>query len=224
MSRKPSVHAGLQQHAMLCACASSTRARASRAFDTVVRDDVRAARCASKKTMRRCDNAREFFALDTSIRTQSKRSTRVYRRVERVDDDADLHLERRRRALREVDAIAATNSVHAHAANRVPRIRCARWLRWDRSIDACMSATRIRACAMDVDASDADIGSRRCPTARTTSTAPRATLDRSPIAGKPCSATAENFTQLRLKRRCFATIEELFYGNPRAIFAATLSP
>ena len=54
--------------------------------------------------------------------------------------------------------------------------------------------------------------------------AARATLNRSPIAGKPCSATAENFTQLRLKRRCFATIEELFYGNPQAIFAATLSP
>ncbi|MEV8469439.1 hypothetical protein [Ralstonia sp. UNC404CL21Col] len=48
-------------------------------------------------------------------------------------------------------------------------------------------------------------------------------LIRASIAGKPCSATAENFTQSRLKRRCFTTIEGLFYGNPRAIFAAPLS-
>ncbi|MEW6315569.1 MAG: hypothetical protein AB1670_04170 [Pseudomonadota bacterium] len=48
--------------------------------------------------------------------------------------------------------------------------------------------------------------------------------NRSPIAGKPCSATAEKFTQQRLKRRCFTTIEGLFYGNPQAIFAAILSP
>lgn len=123
--RKPSGHAGLQQRAMLRACASRTHARASRAFNIVVRADARAARCVPKKTMRRCDSAREFFALNTSIRTQSMRSTHAHRHVERVDDAADSHLELRRCAPREVDAIAMVNRVHASAANRVPRVRCA---------------------------------------------------------------------------------------------------
>lgn len=129
-SRKPSGHAGLQQHAMLRACASRTRTRFSRAFGIVVRTDVRAARCVSKKTMRRCDNAREFFTLNSSIRMQSMRSTHAYRCVERVDDAADMHLEHRRCAPREVDAIAMANSMRSATANRVPRIRRARWLRY----------------------------------------------------------------------------------------------
>ncbi|WP_157042478.1 hypothetical protein [Ralstonia sp. CP] len=108
----------------------------------------------SKKPMRRCDNAREFFALDTSIRMQSKRSTRAYRRVERVDNAADTHLDHRRCALREVDAIAMVTSVHAGAANRVPRIRWARWRRYGQRIDACVSANRIDASDTDIDACD----------------------------------------------------------------------
>lgn len=60
--------------------------------------------------------------------------------------------------------------------------------------------------------------------ARMTALAARGARNRSPIAGKPCSATAENFTQSRLKRRCFTTIEGLFYGNPEANFAAVLLP
>jgi hypothetical protein len=59
---------------------------------------------------------------------------------------------------------------------------------------------------------------------RTTLRLRRAPRDASLIAGKPCSATAENRVQLRLKRGCFTTIEGLFYANSEAIFAAQSIP
>lgn len=88
-----------------------------------------------------------------------------------------------------------------------------------------MRANRIDACDVGVDAC-APSRAGRCRTAgeHDGAMATCATQNRSPIAGKPCSATAEKFTQLRLKRGCFTTIEGLFYGNPQAIFAADLSP
>jgi hypothetical protein len=142
-----------------------------------------------KKTMRRCDSACEFFALNTSMRTRSVRSTRAYRRAEHV-------VRRCRYIALTFDRYRAISMRlrRPTACVQLPQIACrssgASGLRWSRSIAACVSATRIRVCRIDVDA-------RRRPRIvtmpicvrarhRKARLAPR--FSRWAIPGKPCSA------------------------------------
>lgn len=157
-------------------------------------------------------HARKKRCVDATARANSLRaharsmpSTRAHRRVERVFRHRTRTCARDTRAPR-----WRSSATCVHVAQIACRAQAISNLGWN-DVRASMMQTPSACMPMHDDSGHAR-RRRACSAQRRRRHGRRSPAE--PAAHrKPCSATTENRVQLRLKRGCFTTIEELLYGH-----------